>query len=121
MNNELENLAFLCPNCHSQTDNYSFKNAKLRERKVFYCTDCGKKISNYARTGKCKECASKYHIINKPTAEELINVVKEIKFKKYICFHFGVSDKTLDKWLISYNLPHHISELHHYIEEYMTK
>lgn len=25
--NRLENLTFLCPNCHSQTDNFSGKNA----------------------------------------------------------------------------------------------
>lgn len=27
-NNSIENLRFLCPNCHSQTDTYSGKNAK---------------------------------------------------------------------------------------------
>ena len=27
-NNKLENLEFLCPNCHAQTDNYCGKNAK---------------------------------------------------------------------------------------------
>lgn len=26
--NRLENLTFLCPNCHSQTDNFSGKNAE---------------------------------------------------------------------------------------------
>ena len=26
--NRLENLTFLCPNCHSQTDNFSGKNAR---------------------------------------------------------------------------------------------
>lgn len=28
MNNKLENLEMLCPNCHSQTDNFRFKNRK---------------------------------------------------------------------------------------------
>jgi 5-methylcytosine-specific restriction endonuclease McrA len=27
-NNKLENIEFLCPNCHSQTDNFSGKNKK---------------------------------------------------------------------------------------------
>lgn len=115
MNNELENLTFLCPNCHAQTDNYSYKNAKRAEKKIFYCTECGKKISNYTRTGKCRECAAKTQIISMPSMDELICVIKDIKFKKYICFHYGVSDKTLDKWLISYGLPTHISELHKYL------
>ena len=29
-NNELKNLQILCPNCHSQTDNYKAKNIKKR-------------------------------------------------------------------------------------------
>jgi hypothetical protein len=29
LDNRKENLRFLCPNCHSQTDNYCFKNIKL--------------------------------------------------------------------------------------------
>ena len=28
-NNQLDNLEFLCPNCHTQTDNYGFKNRKI--------------------------------------------------------------------------------------------
>ncbi|MGH2920060.1 MAG: HNH endonuclease signature motif containing protein [Solirubrobacteraceae bacterium] len=30
--NRLENLAFLCPNCHSQTPNFSGRNGHLRAR-----------------------------------------------------------------------------------------
>ena len=30
--NRLENLQILCPNCHTQTDNYGSKNAKNKER-----------------------------------------------------------------------------------------
>jgi len=31
-NNALENLEILCPNCHSQTDNYGSKNIKNKEK-----------------------------------------------------------------------------------------
>ena len=31
-NNTLENLQILCPNCHTQTDNYGSKNARNKER-----------------------------------------------------------------------------------------
>lgn len=117
MNNEVDNLTFLCPNCHSQTDNYSYKNAKRKEKKKYYCTDCGKEISKNTRNGKCKSCFAKSTVINVPTKEELLNTIKEIKFKKYICFHYSVSDKTLDKWLSIYGLPTHISELHKYIND----
>ena len=34
-NNALENLQILCPNCHTQTDNYGSKNAKNKELKEF--------------------------------------------------------------------------------------
>ena len=33
-NNTLENLQILCPNCHTQTDNYGSKNAKNKEREM---------------------------------------------------------------------------------------
>lgn len=116
-NNEVENLNFLCPNCHSQTDNYGYKNVKHGEKKKFFCTVCGEKISKHTRTGMCKTCASKARIINVPSKDELIKNIKEIKFKKYICFHYGVSEKTLEKWLKIYELPIHISEIHKYIIE----
>jgi DNA-binding CsgD family transcriptional regulator len=32
--NRLENLAFLCPNCHSQTPNFSGRNGHLRSRPI---------------------------------------------------------------------------------------
>lgn len=117
-NNEVENLVFLCPNCHSQTDNYGYKNAKRNEKKKFYCLDCGKEISQYTRSGRCRDCAAKSHVITIPPRDDLLKVIKEIKFKKQICFHYGVSDKTLEKWLVSYGMPTHISELHKYINDY---
>ncbi|MDP9243690.1 MAG: hypothetical protein M3O77_01235 [Chloroflexota bacterium] len=34
MDNRLENLEFLCPNCHSQTPNYGGRNGHRRKRQV---------------------------------------------------------------------------------------
>ena len=34
MNNTLENLQLLCPNCHAQTDNYRNRNSKLKEKRT---------------------------------------------------------------------------------------
>lgn len=116
-NNEIGNLEFLCPNCHSQTDNYGFKNTKYPEKKRYYCIVCGKEITRDSRTGRCKDCASKSRIIKMPAKEELVKIIKEIKFKKYICYHFGICDHTLDSWLVTYGLPTHISELHKYIRD----
>lgn len=39
----IENLRFLCPNCHSQTPNYAGANALNRkEAETFTCDQCGK-------------------------------------------------------------------------------
>ena len=75
-NNEIENLIFLCPNCHSQTDNYGYKNAQRLEKKKYYCTDCGNEISKDSRTGKCKTCAAKLNSVDIPTKVELIKIIK---------------------------------------------
>ena len=114
-NNEVENLSFLCPNCHSQTENYGGKK-NVRERKKYYCTECGQEITKDTRTGRCKACAAKLSTIQKPEKEELIRTIREIKFKKYVCHHYGVCEHTLNKWLYEYRLPTHISELHEYLQ-----
>ena len=33
INNELENLQLLCPNCHAQTDNYRNRNTSIKEKR----------------------------------------------------------------------------------------
>jgi len=54
--NRLENLRFLCPNCHSQTLTYCV-NSKDKVRS--FCDKCGKP-TNYATKGKmCQNCISK--------------------------------------------------------------
>ena len=62
-NNELSNLEFICPNCHSQTDNFSGKgNTKgicTRVHKIprkHLCTKCGKALHKPAKTGLCIDC-----------------------------------------------------------------
>ena len=116
-NNEIDNLEFLCPNCHSQTDNYGYKNATRQPPKRYYCTVCGAEITKTSRTGKCRLCSAKHRSINVPEREDLIEVVKEVKFKKYICYHYGVCEHTFEQWLKLYDLPVYISELHKYIAE----
>jgi len=107
----------LCPNCHTQTDNFGGKNTN-RKVKKYYCTECGNEITKNTRTGLCKDCVNKKIFTkDKPSKEELIKSIKEIKYKKYICFEYRISEHTLIKWLESYNLPTHISILHTFIEE----
>ena len=57
--NRLENLQILCPNCHSQTDNYCGANNRHNGvDKKHYCKCCGKEI-NKTQTGLCDECYKK--------------------------------------------------------------
>ncbi len=54
--NRLENLQILCPNCHSQTDNYCGANNRHDDvSKKYYCRCCGKEMDK-THTGLCEEC-----------------------------------------------------------------
>lgn len=88
----------LCPNCHSQTDNYC---GSANEKKHNYCIDCGKEISRNAIY--CTQCLGKHHRkVERPSLEELINLYKKYKSFLGISRIYGVSDKTIGKWFISY-------------------
>lgn len=55
LNNVINNLRFLCPNCHSQTDTYCGKNktdGQLAARSV--CIDCGAVVSG--QSTRCLDC-----------------------------------------------------------------
>lgn len=127
--NRLENLRFLCPNCHSQTETWGSKNIWSRglsengtstrpRTEVFGSSSlpdstickCGKVICNKSKT--CSEC---YHKSTKgierfnsrkvirPTKEILKQEIQTNSFvslgKKY-----GVSDNAVRKWCKSYNI-----------------
>ncbi len=57
--NRLENLRFLCPNCHQQTETWGNKGSKMKQRISYklpskLCKDCDKKIR---RTSvRCRKC-----------------------------------------------------------------
>jgi len=73
--NRLENLRFLCPNCHSQTETYGGKNNKKEKIK--------------------KQRPRK---VVRPNIDILLNEIKEIGYsatgRKY-----GVSDNAIRKWI----------------------
>jgi transposase-like protein len=105
--NRLENLQILCPNCHSLTDNYC---ANSIEKQHFYCKDCGEEITRGATY--CVKCLAKHHRkVERPSKDELLQLYKELKSLSAIGRKYGVSDKTISKWFISYELPGKASEL----------
>ena len=108
-NNKEENLELLCPNCHSLTPNFKALNKTGREdrnqykNRKYYCLDCGKEISYGAL--RCNECNAKLRITKKPvTKEELKKLIRTVSFTE-IGRMYNVTDNTIRKWCIGYNLP----------------
>lgn len=134
----LENLGFICPNCHSQTSNYAGKhnrckqiknkvdtsadtdtnNTDTAQGKTNTCIDCGKLISNQAT--RCIECATKYKATNNRLKRE--NFIKFDEFKKlirtkpilHIADMFNISDNAIRKWCKSYGLPYKPTDVQNY-------
>ncbi len=121
-NNSKENLQVLCPNCHSLTENFkgANKNNGRNGREIYlnrkkYCIDCGKEIANTST--RCRECEMKKRITVKPvTREELKQLIRTTPFTK-IGEQYNVSDNTIRKWCIQYNLPTKKNEIKRYSNE----
>ena len=103
--NRLENLCFLCPNCHSQTETFSGRNSKKvkknskRNFKTNLC-ECGKSISYDAI--KCTDCYSKSNrIVERPTYDKLLKEISETS-QNSVAKKYGVSWRTIKKWLVYY-------------------
>lgn len=123
LNNTKENLQVLCPNCHSLTPNFKALNkSSERERTTTrknYCIDCGKEISK--ESSRCRECADKQRITIKPlTREELKEKIRSESFIQ-IGKECNVSDNTIRKWCIGYNLPSKKKDIKNYSDEEWEK
>lgn len=101
-NNELNNLQILCPNCHSQTENFCGR--KRKEKNKRYCKDCGKQISKYSKSGFCNKCVKKLQEVTEhPDKETLYKMLKKNNFS-VVAKNYGVSDSTIRKWCKKYGL-----------------
>ena len=97
--NRIENLRILCPNCHTQTDNYAGKNISIKHENLdtVYCIDCGKQIGN--NSIRCIDCSNK----NKGKLDwSKFNNLDEMVTKYGFCGAgriLGVSDNAIRKHL----------------------
>jgi len=82
--NRLKNLRLLCPNCHSQTETFGTKRRKKVKIKKT-------KPSTYKRK------------VERPTKEELLSMLWSEPTTQ-IAKRYGVSDKAIEKWAVSYNI-----------------
>lgn len=58
LDNRRENLRFLCPNCHSQTETYG-RGAIPNTKKQHICIVCVQPLLHPSKSGICKECLLK--------------------------------------------------------------
>lgn len=97
--NRLENLSWLCPNCHSQTENFSGKTS----RKICKCFICGDTINRRSKVClKCLEIKQK-KIKDRPSNEKLLELTKTFSCVK-VGNMFNVSSNTIKKWCLSYGI-----------------
>lgn len=113
MDNRLENLQLLCPNCHSQTDSYAGKNNQSGKGTRVHtlppkhtCSVCGKALDRATKTGMCKECYKKStsRLNNSPSEEELLKKRAELKSYEQMGKFYNVSGSTVRKWFKARNL-----------------
>lgn len=100
-NNVLENLRFLCPNCHAQTATFG-RSKGGTGIKYNYCP-CGVRITKQSK--KCVPCTRKSRpdVLDWPPVSEVVSLVNETNFfqagKK-----LGTSDNSIRKFLQKYGV-----------------
>lgn len=83
--NRLENLRFLCPNCHSQTDTYGSKNSKITETKYDISEELSNKIvSEYLELKNIVKVSEKLGISRKAIKQALSEANISKPNQKYV-------------------------------------
>lgn len=99
-NNELSNLIMLCPNCHSQTENYCGSANKVKR----YCLDCGRELKWY-RSQYCTSCAAKHKtVINWDSEKNNLEKLVKTKTNLEIASVYGVSEATIRRYRKKFSL-----------------
>jgi len=97
--NRIENLRWLCPNCHTQTDTYGSKKLRgvglIRPQKVAHNGDyrCGPHPDRL-----------EMRKVSRPTKDELTLLIKEVNNWSELSRRFGVSDNAIRKWAKRYGI-----------------
>ena len=135
-NNEIDNLEVLCPNCHSQTDNFAGRGTRKiptlpkeqEKRKAqrgisedgqrYYdgygnykilCPICQENFMNKEAT-MCKECYDKDRKKPKVSKEDLLSIIKENTYTSAASL-LGVDRKTVSKWCRYYNIEDKVNNI----------
>ena len=96
--NRLENLRIVCPNCNAGLDTFAGKNTKkININKI---CECGNKKTKNSK--ECLKCMGlRKRKIERP---EYLTLLKEVEDFGYSATgrKYGVSNKSIKKWIISY-------------------
>jgi hypothetical protein len=123
--NRLENLCFMCPNCHSQTSTFAGKSTRKNYKEYDtqeFRNDCKTltakatkqkyKISSTLLGKICdrleierpvRECMETRKVKNRPSKERLTELIKQYSMVG-VGKMFSVSDNAVRKWCKSYNI-----------------
>lgn len=105
--NRLENLRFLCPNCHTQTETHSGKNnsSRILNPELYIC-ECGKTKGKNSKN--CRDCSNKILTKSRKNKTKIIWpstdwILEQLKTKGYVELgkELGVTDNTIRKHLKS--------------------
>lgn len=89
--------------------------SQKKDIKKYYCCDCGKEISS--KGTRCPECYAKNsRKVERPERNELKEMIRTKSFLEIGRF-FEVSNNTIRKWCLSYNLPNTKSEINNISED----
>ena len=108
--NRIENLQILCPNCHSQTENYCGQANKVESEK-HYCEICGRELKwKYSRL--CPQCSAKNRGKINLTRDEFIAILKNCNGNRLQASkELNVSETTVRKYCERFGLPKTSKEL----------
>ena len=98
--NRLENLTFLCPNCHSQTDNYSGRNRNfLKNQEKEKQKEAEKTLKEEQKLLKESQEKEK-KILKEKDFNELIETRKK-SLEKFNLFKYGWASEVAREWKVS--------------------
>jgi len=114
--NRIENLQMLCPNCHSQTENYCGQANKSKEQEKHYCEDCGRELKT-KNSRYCLSCSSKRRGKITLEKEDFIEVLKRNEGNRLRASReLNVSETAIRKCCEKFGLPTKSKDLKNFLK-----